>query len=315
MKVKFILLFFILSSNLLLAQKPASRMFYLDSLWNETEEVNFKYYRIIKDYYADQPLHEVLDYYENDTLQMRGSTSSVDRIIKEGLFVFYYKNGKRKTVANYQENKLTGKEFEWYENGNKKSVGEYILSSDKFEPSILVLNQYWDKEGQQKVIDGNGDYEESDDSFFAAGKVSNGLKTGEWKGEDKKSKLQFIENYNNGILVSGISTDSINVPHHYEKIYTKPRPRKGIEHFYKYIGKNFNFTKQTEGRYGKVVLLFYIEKDGKASDFKVLRTADPDLDEEAIRLISNYPEWESGTYRGIKSRFSFTIPISIQSPQ
>jgi antitoxin component YwqK of YwqJK toxin-antitoxin module len=297
-----------------LAQNPASRIFYLDSLWNETDKGKHAYYRIIKDYYVDQPLHEVLDYYGNDTLQMRAHTSSVDRIMKEGSVIYYYENGNKKTIANYKENRLTGKEYTWYENGNKKSEGEYVLNSDKLEPSIYTLNQYWDREGKQKVIDGNGDYEESNDSFFAAGKIINGHKTGEWKGENKKMKMKFVENYVDGNLSFGISTDSLNVQHPYNKVYTQPKPKKGLTHFYEYIGRKFRFTKQSEGKLGKIVLLFYIEKDGNASDFKVLRSVGYGMDEEAIRLISKYPEWESGTYRGIKSRFPFTIPIVIKSP-
>lgn len=313
MKTKTLLLF-ILFSNFLFAQNPVSRMFYLDSLGNETEEGNHKYYRIIKDYFTIKPLHEFTDYYQNDTIQMKGHTSSVDRIIKDGRFIYYYENGKRKMVANYQEDRLVGKEFKWYENGNKKSDVEYILADDRLEPSNLVVNQYWDKDGQQKVKDGNGDFEDSDDSWIASGKVVNGKKTGEWKGEDKKRKITFVENYNDGKLVSGISTDPLNVNHTYDKILIKPKPKKGLDHFYHYIGTHFSYSKESEGKSGKIFLLFYIEKDGHVSDCIILRGIGFGLDEEAIRLISSYNEWESGSYRGIKTRFSYTIPISIQSP-
>lgn len=312
MKTKlFLLLTFF--THFLFSQNPISKKTFLDSLWNETQEGKHTYYRIIEEYNIEKPLHRVLDYYKNDTLQMKGFTSSVYQVLKEGSFVFYYENGNKKTIANYSGNRLTGKEYRWYENGYKKSEGEYSLANDKMEPSTFTLNQFWDINGNQKVIDGNGDFEENnDDGFFATGKIANGQKNGEWKGEDKKSKISFVENYDVGNLIEGISKDSLNIEHHYKDVIVKPKPRKGFEHFYKYISKKFRFTKETEGQSGKIFLSFIINPNGDASDIKILRSGGHYLDEEAIRLISNYPEWESGTYRGMKYKFLFTVPISIQ---
>lgn len=314
MKTKFLLLFIVLPL-LLFSQNSVSKKIYLDSLWIETQEGNHMYYRIIEDYNIQKPLHKVFDYYKNDTLQMKALTSSLDRIIREGPVVYYYQNGKKKTMVNYQGDRLVGMEYRWYENGNKKSVGEHTLSDDKLEPSNFTLKQFWDKNGEQKVIDGNGDYEENKDGFFATGKIANGRKIGEWRGEDKKSKISFVENFNDGNLIEGISKDSLNIEHHYNKIIVRPKPRKGLEHFYKYIGKKFRFTKETEAMSGKIYLSFIIEPDGNASDIKVLKSAGAAFDQEAIRLILQYPEWESGFYRGLKYRFSFNIPIDIRTPE
>jgi len=288
-------------------------MFFLDSTWNETQQGKHKYYRIIDDFYNPNTLHLVRDYYKNDTLQMKGFSTSAYNIIKEGTFFYYYKNGKNKAMVNYQENKKVGKEYRWYENGNKQSEGEYVLNDDRLEPSIFILNQFWDMNGQQKVIDGNGDYEEHEDDTNAYGKVVNGRKNGEWKGNDKKIKISFVENYKDGNLVSGISSDSLNNQHPYEKIFVQPKPKKGMSHFYEFVGKKFKFTKNSEGKGGKIFITFFIDKKGKATEFKIVRGLGFGLDEEAIRIISNYPEWECGYYRGIGTKFLFALPITIKS--
>ncbi len=287
-------------------------MFFLDSTWNETQEGKHKYYRIIDDFFNPNTLHLVRDYYKNDTLQMKGFSTSANSIIKEGTFFYYYQNGKRKTMVNYHENKKVGKEYRWYENGNKQSEGEYIINKDRLEPSIFILNKFWDINGQQKVIDGNGDYEEYEEDSNASGKVINGRKNGEWKGEDKKIKISFIENYKDGNLISGISIDSLNNQHRYEKISVQPKPKKGMSHFYEFVGKKFKFTKNAEGIGGKIFINFYIDKKGKATEFKIVRGLGFGLDEEAIRIISNYPEWECGYYRGIGTKFLFALPITIK---
>jgi antitoxin component YwqK of YwqJK toxin-antitoxin module len=242
---------------------------------------------------------------------MKGYTSSVEKLIKEGSFIYYYQNGLKESIANYKENRLVGKEFKWYDNGNKQSDGEYILASDPFEPSIFVLNQYWSKNGQQKVIDGEGDYEESDDLFFLSGKISKGQNTGEWKGENKKEKIKFVEIYHDGNLVSGVSIDSSSVKYNYYKVMIQPRPKKGLGHFYKYIGSKFRIPKGFEKINGEIFLTFIIGKDGDARDVKIIKSLGEDIDNEAIRIIKSYPDWSPGVYRGIKINTLYSIPIKV----
>jgi hypothetical protein len=38
------------------------------------------------------------------------------------------------------------------------------------------------------------------------------------------------------------------------------------------------------------------------------------LDEEAKRLVSEYPDWSCGVFRGVKIKTSYAIPIKIQTP-
>ena len=60
---------------------------------------------------------------------------------------------------------------------------------------------------------------------------------------------------------------------------------------------------------------FIVEKNGTISDIKVLRSAGEGLDNEAIRLIEAYPDWEPGKYRGRIARIHYSIPITITAQQ
>ena len=64
-----------------------------------------------------------------------------------------------------------------------------------------------------------------------------------------------------------------------------------------------------EGVQGRVVVDFIIDKDGKVTDARVIRSVDPRLDEEALRVVNASPKWRPGRVNGEKVRTSITLPI------
>ena len=63
---------------------------------------------------------------------------------------------------------------------------------------------------------------------------------------------------------------------------------------------------------GKVFIEFVVEKDGSISSINVVRSADPDLSQEAIRVVKAMPKWVPGMQRDKAVRVRFTIPITFQ---
>ena len=220
------------------SQTTKSVKIFLDSTWNESTETNYKYYRIIKDFYTEKENYTVSDYYKSGSLQMTGTSKVKDQLLKEGQFVYYYENGKKESVTNYNMSRPYGREFNWYESGLPKSEIEYIESQNN-DPYSYKIIQFWNSENIQKVIDGFGEYETQTDHFYETGKIVNGLKHGEWTGNLKSLKLSFKENYNNGILTSGVTTDSQNNKYPYKTKSSNPGPKNGLKHFYHYFSSNF----------------------------------------------------------------------------
>ena len=64
---------------------------------------------------------------------------------------------------------------------------------------------------------------------------------------------------------------------------------------------------------GTVVVNFVVEKDGSVNNVKVIRSVDPSLDAEAVRVVSSSPRWEPGTQRGQAVRVKFNIPVNFNS--
>jgi TonB family protein len=63
---------------------------------------------------------------------------------------------------------------------------------------------------------------------------------------------------------------------------------------------------------GRVTLQFTIFPDGKLRDAKVLRGANPELDAEALRVISASPDWTPGYVDGEPVKVTYVFPVIFQ---
>lgn len=279
-------------------------------------------------------------YYENG--RKKTTANYVNRVI-EGESVYWFKNGNKKSVSNYIKGKKEGEETQWYQNGNTKSVTNYkngriegnvsrwyengtkkleevcVYKTEKgpsdtstFTTSEYQINQFWDENGVQKVIDGNGDYEVIEKNFKANGKLKKGYKDGVWKGYYLDYDYSYTETYNDEKLVSGIGVDKNKETHIYTEIVVKPKPKKGMDDFMSHISRNFQAPKVV-GVSGKIYVVFFVEVDGTVEDIKVLRDLGQGTGEEAIRVVKSYSGWVPGELRGRKARISYSLPISLQT--
>ena len=66
------------------------------------------------------------------------------------------------------------------------------------------------------------------------------------------------------------------------------------------------------GVQGRVMVSFVVERDGSLSDVRVLRSVDPLLDKEALRVVRSMPKWTPGMMDGSPVRVKYTIPITFR---
>ena len=68
---------------------------------------------------------------------------------------------------------------------------------------------------------------------------------------------------------------------------------------------------------GRVIVGFVVGKDGSVSDIKVVRGINPELDAEAVRVVSMMPKWIPGKQRGKAVAVKYTMPIMfrLQNPK
>ena len=63
---------------------------------------------------------------------------------------------------------------------------------------------------------------------------------------------------------------------------------------------------------GRVVVRFTIDVDGSIVDPKVIRSLDPPLDKEALRVVGLMPKWIPAKEKGKNKRTEYVLPILIK---
>ena len=88
----------------------------------------------------------------------------------------------------------------------------------------------------------------------------------------------------------------------------------GQEKLFQYLNRNLKYpeTAQSSGIEGTVVVNFTVTVDGKIKDAFVLRSIDPALDEEALRVVRSMPDWTPGEQSGGKVEMKVNLPVSFK---
>ena len=93
-----------------------------------------------------------------------------------------------------------------------------------------------------------------------------------------------------------------------------PKYPGGRDAMYKFLGENIKYPQKAreEGISGTVYVQFVVEKDGRTTGFKILRSAEESLDNEALRVLKTMPKWEPGTQKGKPVRVQYNLPIKFK---
>ena len=96
-----------------------------------------------------------------------------------------------------------------------------------------------------------------------------------------------------------------------DKMPEFPDGNKGLA---EWLSKNTKYPKEAKdnNEQGRVVVSFVVDKDGKATDAKVVRSISPTIDKEAMRLIEVMPRWTPGKKDGQPVAVRFTLPMTFK---
>lgn len=81
-----------------------------------------------------------------------------------------------------------------------------------------------------------------------------------------------------------------------------------------YLKKNIKYPQicRENNIQGRVLIQFIVNKDGSIVEPEVVKSVNPYLDNEAIRVISAMPKWTPGEQRGKTVRVKFTVPVNFK---
>lgn len=108
-------------------------------------------------------------------------------------------------------------------------------------------------------------------------------------------------------------SESDTVP--FQLIEKKPSFNGGdANEFSKWVNEHLIYPPRAKknGIQGRVTLQFTIKADGSVADVHVVRSVDPDLDKEAVRVVSNSPKWTPGSTREKPVDVIYTFPVIFQ---
>ena len=100
----------------------------------------------------------------------------------------------------------------------------------------------------------------------------------------------------------------------FQVVEEQPMFPGGMQELMKFLQTNIRYPKEAQERgiQGRVVVQFVVNKDGSICDEHVVRSVDPQLDAEALRVVRSMPNWEPGKQRGEKVRVRFTLPVTFR---
>ena len=130
------------------------------------------------------------------------------------------------------------------------------------------------------------------------------------------TRMQLLVTPAPGYSVLSLDTDDKTLVTPYHLIDVSPTFDGGsVQRFSEWVNRELRYpeTAKSAGISGKVTLSFCIGTDGALSDVKVIRSAHPDLDAEALRVLARCPDKWTPAYRdGSPVKVNFVYPVIFQ---
>ncbi len=132
------------------------------------------------------------------------------------------------------------------------------------------------------------------------------------KGNDEEHGKDIAELEEHKVIVQEEEKDEV-----FQVVEQPPAFPGGMEALHRWMHKELRYpiTAQENGIEGRVYIQFVVGKDGAIRDVVVVRSVDPALDKEAVRMVEKMPRWIPGKQRGVPVSASFTLPVTFKLNQ
>jgi TonB family protein len=99
-----------------------------------------------------------------------------------------------------------------------------------------------------------------------------------------------------------------------ESVEVMPSFPGGLSALFKYLSMNvvYPIAAEENGIQGRVLVAFIVEKDGSIIEARVVKSVDPSLDKEALRVIKSMPRWIPGKQDGVPVRVRYNVPVNFR---
>ena len=110
--------------------------------------------------------------------------------------------------------------------------------------------------------------------------------------------------------LASMDVDPAN-PLNFHIVEDLPQYPGGAVEFMKWLTRTLQYPKKARElkRQGKVVAVFYVEKDGSITGINITQSLSPECDREALRVLRLMPKWKPGIQHDEPCRTKVCIPI------
>lgn len=183
--------------------------------------------------------------------------------------------------------------------------GEFVFydtQGDMFESAAFVHNA---QEGKETLYYKNG-------QLLASGDLKQGKMDGEWKGYYRSGALSSQAIFKDSIQISASFFHEDGTPDPTKSAFMQEAEFPGGRPaFYKWLNGKLRYPQKAVNREikGTVVVAFTIMEDGKIKDLKIIKSVDPLLDNEALRVMAMSPDWLPNIEGGLMVSSRKMLPI------
>jgi protein TonB len=127
---------------------------------------------------------------------------------------------------------------------------------------------------------------------------------------DDEQLLKELEEEQEDKALAPLTVDPQN-PLNFHIVEDLPQYPGGAVEFMKWLTKNLRYPTVAKDNktQGKVVAVFYVEKDGSITGIKITKSLSAECDREALRVLRMMPKWQPGVYHDAPCRTKVCIPI------
>lgn len=173
-----------------------------------------------------------------------------------------------------------------------------LVPMSNVETTMMVEEKQQTQQGEQlRIVDDEVELDPTDDPI-------------EGEGDDDETLLADLQQPDDDKSLAALDVDPNNLLN-FHVVEDLPQYPGGAVEFMKWLTKTLQYPdaarrKKTQG---KVVAVFYVEKDGSITGINVTQSLSPECDREALRVLRMMPNWKPGIQHDRPCRTKVCIPI------
>lgn len=300
-----------------LGQQDTLVRYFTYSLEETVSSKAFDTVQTIRSRQADGSLLEEDYFIANKRLKRRARYADAARTTLIGTYEVYFRHGQQRILGEYTQGRKSGLWKSWNEEGQTTDSVRYNAAGH-MTGTRIILDGISARDSVVYAADGSGRGRSY--GFFQqgmrhhVGELLDDKMVGDWTFYHRNGQESTKEHYSGDSLVNAICFDEAGNIQGGPCVPVKDAEySKGLANWGAYIRKSIESNMRqlrTKDANGTVVVQFVIDTLGKVTNVTLLKPTGTYLDEFALKVIRESPEWFPARYHNVPIKAYRRQPIS-----